>query len=119
MRAKRTAQISQFDPQALDRHVVDELERASAWLDVHPELLDEIAADLDGGAESSNGRHGLTGETVPGAEKVVSLFERRTKIVVKSGHVTRYGYKIRLVAGWFFNVVEIGNPADSVLSADA
>ena len=50
MRAKRTAQISLFDPQALDHPVADELEWASAWLDAHPELLDLIAADLDGGA---------------------------------------------------------------------
>ena len=64
MRAKRTAQISLFDPQALDHPVADELEWASAWLDAHPELLDRIAADLDGGAGSSLGRHGLTGETV-------------------------------------------------------
>ena len=64
MRAKRTAQISLFDPQALDHPVADELEWASAWLDAHPELLDLIAADLDGGAGSSLGRHGLTGETV-------------------------------------------------------
>ena len=64
MRAKRTAQISLFDPQALDHPVADELEWASAWLDAHPELLDRGAADLDGGAGSSLGRHGLTGETV-------------------------------------------------------
>ena len=64
MRAKRTAQISLFDPQALDHPVADELEWASAWLDAHPKLLDLIAADLDGGAGSSLGRHGLTGETV-------------------------------------------------------
>ena len=64
MRAKRTAQISLFDPQALDHPVADELEWASAWLDAHPELLDRVAADLDGGAGSSLGRHGLTGETV-------------------------------------------------------
>ena len=64
MRAKRTAQISLFDPQALDHPVADELEWASAWLDAHPELLDLIAADLDGGAGSSLGRHGLTRETI-------------------------------------------------------
>ena len=64
MRAKRTAQISLFDPQALDHPVADELEWASAWLGAHPELLDRIAADLDGGAGSSLGRHGLTRETV-------------------------------------------------------
>ena len=64
MRAKRTAQTSLFDPQVLDHPVADELEWASAWLDAHPELLDEIAADPDGGVGSSLGRHGLTRETI-------------------------------------------------------
>ena len=46
MREKRNAQTSLFDPQAVDHPVADELERASAWLDAHPELLAEVAADL-------------------------------------------------------------------------
>ena len=49
MRAKRTTQTSLFDPQALDHPVADELEWASAWLDAHPELLDGVTADPDGG----------------------------------------------------------------------
>ena len=44
--------------------VADELEGASAWLDEHPELLDEVAADLVGKARTSRGRHGLTRETI-------------------------------------------------------
>ena len=36
MRAKRTTQISLFDPQAIDHPVADDLEWASAWLDQHP-----------------------------------------------------------------------------------
>ncbi len=46
MREKRNAQTSLFDPQVVDHPVADDLERASAWLDAQPELLDEIAADL-------------------------------------------------------------------------
>ena len=64
MRALRTTQISLFDPQAIDHPVADDLEWASAWLDQHPELLDEIATDVDGKAASRRGRHGLTCETV-------------------------------------------------------
>ena len=64
MRAKRTTQTSLFDPQALDHPVADELEWASAWLDEHPELLDEVAADLAGKASTRRGRHGLTRETI-------------------------------------------------------
>ena len=64
MRTNRITQTSLFDPQALDHPVADELEWASAWLDEHPELLDKVATDLDGGSGSSRGRHGLTPETV-------------------------------------------------------
>ena len=64
MRAKRTAQTSLFDPQTVDHPVADELEWASAWLDAHPELLDGVAADPDGGAGSSLGRHGPARETI-------------------------------------------------------
>ena len=64
MRAKHTAQNSLFDPQAIDHPVADDLEGASRWLDAHPELLDAVAADLDGASGSGMGRHGLTCETV-------------------------------------------------------
>ena len=64
MRAKPTTQNSLFDPQAIDHPVADDLELASRWLDAHPELLDAVAADLDGASGSGKGRHGLTCETV-------------------------------------------------------
>ena len=54
MRAKRTTQISLFEPESIDHPVADDLESASAWLDAHPELLDEVAADVDGGAGPRN-----------------------------------------------------------------
>ena len=64
MREKRNARTSLFDPQAVDRPVADELERASAWLDAQPELLDEIAADLGARSGWARGRRGLSCETV-------------------------------------------------------
>ena len=64
MRAKRTAQTSLFDPETVDHPVAEELEWASAWLDAHPELLDEMAADLGAETGASRGRHGLTCETI-------------------------------------------------------
>ena len=63
MRTKRTTQISLLDTQAIDHPVADDLEWASAWLDQLPELLDEIATDVDGKAASRRGRHGLICET--------------------------------------------------------
>lgn len=61
MRAGRTAQTSLFEPRAVDHPVADDLQRASDWLDAHPELLDLVAADVGG---ATTGRHGLTCETV-------------------------------------------------------
>ena len=63
MRARRTAQTSLFEPRAVDHPVAHDLERASVWLDEHPELLDLVAADIGGGAAAA-GRRGLTCETV-------------------------------------------------------
>ena len=40
-----------------------ELESISNWLDAHPELLDEVAADL--GAQAELGRGGLTRGSIP------------------------------------------------------
>lgn len=45
---RRTAQTSLFDPAPVD-HPADALEAISAWLDAHPELLDDIVANLDAG----------------------------------------------------------------------
>ena len=57
------------------------------------------------------------GETVPASEKVVSLFEPHTDIIVKGGRAIEYGHKINLSSGRsglvLDVVVEAGNPADS------
>ena len=57
------------------------------------------------------------GETVPAQEKVVSLFEPHTDIVVKGGRGTHYGHKVNFATGRsglaLDVVVEDGNPADS------
>ena len=62
MRARRTAQTSLFEPRAVDHPVADDLQKASDWLDDHPELLELIEADV--GGEATTGRHGLTCETI-------------------------------------------------------
>ena len=58
MRLKRTTQMSL----PVDHPLGRELESIPDWLDAHPELLDEVAADL--GAQTERGRSGLTCESI-------------------------------------------------------
>lgn len=60
------------------------------------------------------------GEEVPATEKLVSIFEDHTDIVVKDKRDTHFGHKLTVTGGrsglildW---VVEDGNPADSTLA---
>jgi len=57
------------------------------------------------------------GEAVPASEKLVSIFETHTDIIVKGGRDVHYGHKLNLTTGRsglvFDVVVEAGNPADS------
>ena len=59
----------------------------------------------------------LRGEKVPAQEKVASLFESHTDIIVKGGRQVQYGHKVNLSTGAsglvLDAVVERGNPADS------
>jgi IS5 family transposase len=65
-------------------------------------------------------RRVLLGEQVPAGEKVVSIFEPHTDIIVKDRRETLYGHKICLTSGASGLVtdvvVEEGNPADSTLA---
>lgn len=62
-------------------------------------------------------RRVLRGEKVPAQEKVASLFESHTDIIVKGGRQVQYGHKVNLSTGAsglvLDAVVEQGNPADS------
>ena len=62
-------------------------------------------------------RRVLRGETVPSTEKVVSLFEAHTDIIVKGSREVQYGHKLNLVSGRsgliLDVVIEQGNPADA------
>ena len=64
-------------------------------------------------------RRVLQGEAVPAAEKLVSIFEAHTDIVVKDHREVRYGHKVCLSGGRssliLDCVIEEGNPADSTL----
>jgi IS5 family transposase len=65
-------------------------------------------------------RRVLRGESVPAHEKLVSIFEPHTDIIVKDRRDTLYGHKVCLTTGpsglVTDVVVEEGNPADSTLA---
>ncbi len=62
-------------------------------------------------------RRVLHGEAVAATEKIVSLFEPHTDIIVKGGRAVEYGHKLNLTTGRsgliLDLVIEAGNPADS------
>ena len=59
----------------------------------------------------------MHGEKVPAADKLVSLFEPHSDIIVKSRRQVSYGHKLNLASGAsgliLDIVVEQGNPADA------
>jgi IS5 family transposase len=64
-------------------------------------------------------RRVIQGETVPAEQKVVSIFEDHTDIIVKDGRDTHYGHKICLTGGASNLILDCvileGNPADTDL----
>ena len=69
---------------------------------------------------SQTHRRVVLGETVPSSEKLVSIFETHTDIIVKDRRDTLYGHKLCLTTGASGLItdchVEKGNPADSTLA---
>ena len=65
-------------------------------------------------------RRVLRGESVAASDKIISIFERHTDIIVKDRREVLYGHKICLTTGASGLVidftVEKGNPADSTLA---
>jgi transposase, IS5 family len=65
-------------------------------------------------------RRVLRDESVPASEKLVSIFEPHTSIIIKDNRNTEYGHKVCLTTGVSALVtdvvVEQGNPADSTLA---
>lgn len=62
-------------------------------------------------------RRVIKGEQVPAAEKIFSLFEEHTDIIIKGSRDIQYGHKLNLASGRsgliLDAVIEAGNPADS------
>jgi len=71
---------------------------------------------------SQTERRVLNGQRVPAQEKIVSIFEAHSDIIVKDRRDTLYGHKLCLAtgaSGFVLDcVVEEGNPADSTLAVD-
>ena len=67
-------------------------------------------------------RRVLQEETVPAGEKIVSIFEEHTDIIIKDRRDTYFGHKICLTSGksglLLDCVIEDGNPADSELAIE-
>ena len=65
-------------------------------------------------------RRVLRGENVPADEKVVSLFETHTDIIIEDRRETLYGHKVYLAAGASGLITDCliakGNPADSTMT---
>lgn len=65
-------------------------------------------------------RRVFDGQTVPAAEKLVSIFEEHTDIIVKAPRETQFGHKVTLTGGASSMILDCviseGNPADSSLA---
>jgi len=68
-------------------------------------------------------RHELFGESVPNAEKIFSIYEEHTDIIVKGKREAEFGHKVNLTTGRSNIILDVdiveGNPADSQLYAGA
>ena len=65
-------------------------------------------------------RRVFNGEKVPASEKVVSIFEDHTDIIVKAPRETQFGHKVTITGGSSSMILDCvisdGNPADSSLA---
>ena len=84
-------------------------------------LINEIKyfADLSEQVYDQTYRRVIQGETVPATQKVVSIFEDHTDVIVKDNRDTYYGHKICLTGGASNLIIDCvileGNPPDTDL----
>lgn len=84
-------------------------------------LINEIKhfTDLSEQVYDQTYRRVIQGETVPATQKVVSIFEDHTDVIVKDNRDTYYGHKICLTGGASNLILDCvileGNPADTDL----
>ena len=100
---------SKYSPQALKHPLIFEIFDS---LQHYLELARRVVTQAH--------RRVVLGETVPSSEKLVSIFETHTDIIVKDRRDTLYGHKLCLATGASGLItdchVEKGNPADSTLA---
>ena len=96
------------------RSVLKTLSNLSAW--AMADLLDHYL-ELGKKVIDQTERRVLRGESVPATEKVVSIFEPHTDVIVKDRRETLYGHKVFLNVGASGMVLDLlmerGNPADA------
>jgi IS5 family transposase len=109
----RVAQAVRHDAAVLVEQAAD----ASSLSDL-VKALQELLPRMDQVLAQAK-RRVLEGEKVPVEEKIVSIFEPHTDILVKDNREVRYGHKVCLTGGKsslvLDCVIEEGNPADATL----
>jgi IS5 family transposase len=117
---KRRAYALKFHRRSMDvRATYRDLIRATEEVCTAAKTVIEDVADVAERVIDQSRRRVLEGEKVPAAEKIVSIFEPHSDILVKDNRATYFGHKICLTGGKsslvLDCVVEEGNPADSTL----
>lgn len=115
--AKTVSQAERVADQ-LDQVVVDDIVTLAKVQSLASELRRN--AELTARVVCQTERRVLQGQAVPATEKVVSIFEPHTDIIVKDRREVLYGHKICLTAGASGIITDVvvqqGNPADSTLA---
>lgn len=121
------------DLMAVTKATIDDAQKVATQLkdvrcDTLSEMLlaDAIAAEIKhfvpliAQVMSQTRRRVFEGESVPANEKIVSIFETHTDIIIKGARDIEYGHKVCLTTGKSSLVtdvvVEKGNPSDSALA---
>jgi len=67
-------------------------------------------------------RHEILGDSVPNRDKIFSIFEDHTDIIVKGGREVEFGHKVNLAGGKSNLILDCrildGNPADAAIYGD-
>lgn len=108
------------------RNSINQADRAVVEADIKGDLNDWLIAkqlkDLSLNMEKVYGitrRHELLGEKVPNEDKLFSIYEKHTDIIVKGRREVEFGHKVNLTTGRSNIVLDVeivkGNPGDSQL----